>query len=159
MCVFVCAYFCVCSCVRAYLCVCVCVCVIICMRLYVCAFQLSEMSASLMSPSSSGLSTLTPSSTCPSLVEGHYDIRYVTFRLSTVTPYSHFICPRLAPGQIVGANEFVLFVDRTLREHREYFENVERVFFPVLQTHWAQLWRFHPRPGPLQSCGQEEDPG
>uniref|UniRef100_A0A6Q2XB01 plus-end-directed kinesin ATPase n=1 Tax=Esox lucius TaxID=8010 RepID=A0A6Q2XB01_ESOLU len=36
---------------------------------------LSEMSASLMSPSSSGLSTLTPSSTCPSLVEGHYDIR------------------------------------------------------------------------------------
>ncbi|XP_036841522.1 kinesin-like protein KIF1A isoform X9 [Oncorhynchus mykiss] len=36
--------------------------------------KLSEMSASLMSPSSSSLSTLTPSSTCPSLVEGNYDI-------------------------------------------------------------------------------------
>uniref|UniRef100_A0A8C8JBC1 plus-end-directed kinesin ATPase n=1 Tax=Oncorhynchus tshawytscha TaxID=74940 RepID=A0A8C8JBC1_ONCTS len=47
---------------------------------------LSEMSASLMSPSSSGLSTLTPSSTCPSLVEGHYDIRYVSFQLSPLTP-------------------------------------------------------------------------
>ncbi|CDQ56309.1 unnamed protein product [Oncorhynchus mykiss] len=34
------------------------------------------MSASLMSPSSSSLSTLTPSSTCPSLVEGNYDIRH-----------------------------------------------------------------------------------
>lgn len=30
-----------------------------------------------MGESSSSLSTLTPSSTCPSLVEGHYDIRYV----------------------------------------------------------------------------------
>uniref|UniRef100_A0A8C9X0P7 plus-end-directed kinesin ATPase n=1 Tax=Sander lucioperca TaxID=283035 RepID=A0A8C9X0P7_SANLU len=41
--------------------------------------KLSEMSASLMrDSSSSGLSTLTPSSTCPSLVEGNYDIRYVT---------------------------------------------------------------------------------
>uniref|UniRef100_A0A8C7HZW3 plus-end-directed kinesin ATPase n=1 Tax=Oncorhynchus kisutch TaxID=8019 RepID=A0A8C7HZW3_ONCKI len=49
-------------------------------------FLLSEMSASLMSPSSSSLSTLTPSSTCPSLVEGHYDIRYVTFQLSSLTP-------------------------------------------------------------------------
>uniref|UniRef100_A0A3B4U3B8 plus-end-directed kinesin ATPase n=1 Tax=Seriola dumerili TaxID=41447 RepID=A0A3B4U3B8_SERDU len=40
--------------------------------------KLSEMSASLMrESSSSGLSTLTPSSTCPSLVEGHYDIRYI----------------------------------------------------------------------------------
>uniref|UniRef100_A0A8C7UKL9 plus-end-directed kinesin ATPase n=1 Tax=Oncorhynchus mykiss TaxID=8022 RepID=A0A8C7UKL9_ONCMY len=47
---------------------------------------LSEMSASLMSPSSSGLSTLTPSSTCPSLVEGHYDIRYESFQLSPLTP-------------------------------------------------------------------------
>uniref|UniRef100_A0A8C7P390 plus-end-directed kinesin ATPase n=1 Tax=Oncorhynchus mykiss TaxID=8022 RepID=A0A8C7P390_ONCMY len=49
-------------------------------------FLLSEMSASLMSPSSSSLSTLTPSSTCPSLVEGNYDIRYVTFQLSPLTP-------------------------------------------------------------------------
>uniref|UniRef100_A0A8C7WGU2 plus-end-directed kinesin ATPase n=1 Tax=Oncorhynchus mykiss TaxID=8022 RepID=A0A8C7WGU2_ONCMY len=48
--------------------------------------MLSEMSASLMSPSSSGLSTLTPSSTCPSLVEGHYDIRYESFQLSPLTP-------------------------------------------------------------------------
>lgn len=40
--------------------------------------QLSEMSASLMRDSSSStLSTLTPSSTCPSLVEGHFDIRYI----------------------------------------------------------------------------------
>uniref|UniRef100_A0A671NFK8 plus-end-directed kinesin ATPase n=1 Tax=Sinocyclocheilus anshuiensis TaxID=1608454 RepID=A0A671NFK8_9TELE len=36
--------------------------------------QLSEMSASLLRDSSSSLlSTLTPSSTCPSLVDGHYD--------------------------------------------------------------------------------------
>uniref|UniRef100_A0A8C2ZWB5 plus-end-directed kinesin ATPase n=1 Tax=Cyclopterus lumpus TaxID=8103 RepID=A0A8C2ZWB5_CYCLU len=43
--------------------------------------KLSEMSASLMSDcSSSGLSALTPSSTCPSLVEGNYDIRYVSRR-------------------------------------------------------------------------------
>ena len=36
------------------------------------------MSASLMRDSStSGLSTLTPSSTCPSLVDGHYDSRWV----------------------------------------------------------------------------------
>lgn len=56
------------------------------------AFKLSEMSASLMRDSSSStLSTLTPSSTCPSLVEGHYDIRYVT----TVCPsdgLSGWIC-------------------------------------------------------------------
>ncbi|XP_056149262.1 kinesin-like protein KIF1A [Lampris incognitus] len=38
--------------------------------------KLSEMSASLRrDSSSSGLNTLTPSSTCPSLVEGHYDFR------------------------------------------------------------------------------------
>uniref|UniRef100_A0A8C7HYA4 plus-end-directed kinesin ATPase n=1 Tax=Oncorhynchus kisutch TaxID=8019 RepID=A0A8C7HYA4_ONCKI len=56
---------------------------------------LSEMSASLMSPSSSGLSTLTPSSTCPSLVEGHYDIRYVSFQLPIVSKkgYLHFLEP------------------------------------------------------------------
>ncbi|GAA6234487.1 kinesin-like protein KIF1A isoform X1 [Lates japonicus] len=53
-----------------------------CLRLLMHTFnreysQLSEMSASLMrESSSSGLSTLTPSSTCPSLVEGHYDIRH-----------------------------------------------------------------------------------
>uniref|UniRef100_A0A8C4E828 plus-end-directed kinesin ATPase n=1 Tax=Dicentrarchus labrax TaxID=13489 RepID=A0A8C4E828_DICLA len=57
--------------------------------------KLSEMSASLMrDSSSSGLSTLTPSSTCPSLVEGHYDIRYVT--TCSISLYSvtnqHFIC-------------------------------------------------------------------
>ncbi|XP_061588261.1 kinesin-like protein KIF1A isoform X2 [Cololabis saira] len=38
--------------------------------------KLSEMSASLMrEASSSTLSTLTPSSTCPSLIDGHYDSR------------------------------------------------------------------------------------
>uniref|UniRef100_A0A4W5PAS4 plus-end-directed kinesin ATPase n=1 Tax=Hucho hucho TaxID=62062 RepID=A0A4W5PAS4_9TELE len=91
-------------CVCLLLCVCLCLFLCACISLCVCVFQLSEMSASLMSPSSSSLSTLTPSSTCPSLVEGHYDIRYVTFRLSTATHYSHFIHPRLAPGQIAYAN-------------------------------------------------------
>ncbi|XP_068427424.1 kinesin-like protein KIF1A isoform X3 [Clinocottus analis] len=39
--------------------------------------KLSEMSASLMSDcSSSALSALTPSSTCPSLLEGNYDVRH-----------------------------------------------------------------------------------
>uniref|UniRef100_A0A8C4EDP6 plus-end-directed kinesin ATPase n=1 Tax=Dicentrarchus labrax TaxID=13489 RepID=A0A8C4EDP6_DICLA len=45
--------------------------------------------------SSSGLSTLTPSSTCPSLVEGHYDIRYVTtcsIILSFNISISFFVC-------------------------------------------------------------------
>ncbi|XP_041697595.1 kinesin-like protein KIF1A isoform X1 [Coregonus clupeaformis] len=48
--------------------------------------KLSEMSASLMSPSSSSLSTLTPSSTCPSLVEGHYDIRHTEPSSGASTP-------------------------------------------------------------------------
>ncbi|XP_029560097.1 kinesin-like protein KIF1A isoform X2 [Salmo trutta] len=48
--------------------------------------KLSEMSASLMSPSSSSLSTLTPSSTCPSLVEGHYDIRHTGPSSGASTP-------------------------------------------------------------------------
>ncbi|XP_067108438.1 kinesin-like protein KIF1A isoform X2 [Osmerus mordax] len=49
--------------------------------------KLSEMSASLMrESSSSGLSTLTPSSTCPSLVEGHYDIRHTEPSSGASTP-------------------------------------------------------------------------
>ncbi|KAL6104551.1 kif1a [Pungitius sinensis] len=48
--------------------------------------KLSEMSASLMSDSSSGLSTLTPSSTCPSLVEGNYDIRHTEPSSGASTP-------------------------------------------------------------------------
>ncbi|XP_062260168.1 kinesin-like protein KIF1A isoform X1 [Platichthys flesus] len=48
--------------------------------------KLSEMSASLMRESSSGLSTLTPSSTCPSLVEGHYDIRHTEPGSGASTP-------------------------------------------------------------------------
>ncbi|KAK6302412.1 hypothetical protein J4Q44_G00267670 [Coregonus suidteri] len=62
-----------------------------CLRLLMHTFnreysQLSEMSASLMSPTSSGLSTLTPSSTCPSLVEGHYDIRHIEPSSGASTP-------------------------------------------------------------------------
>uniref|UniRef100_A0A7N6B8S3 plus-end-directed kinesin ATPase n=1 Tax=Anabas testudineus TaxID=64144 RepID=A0A7N6B8S3_ANATE len=54
--------------------------------------KLSEMSASLMrDSSSSGLSTLTPSSTCPSLVEGHYDIRFVSGQIPQI---SFFYCKR-----------------------------------------------------------------
>ncbi|KAF1383864.1 hypothetical protein PFLUV_G00136270 [Perca fluviatilis] len=49
--------------------------------------KLSEMSASLMrDSSSSGLSTLTPSSTCPSLVEGNYDIRHTEPSSGASTP-------------------------------------------------------------------------
>ncbi|KAI4809416.1 hypothetical protein KUCAC02_018299 [Chaenocephalus aceratus] len=49
--------------------------------------KLSEMSASLMRDScSSGLSTLTPSSTCPSLVEGNYDIRHTDPSSGASTP-------------------------------------------------------------------------
>ncbi|XP_056276947.1 kinesin-like protein KIF1A isoform X4 [Pseudoliparis swirei] len=49
--------------------------------------KLSEMSASLMSDCSSpGLSTLTPSSTCPSLVEGNYDIRHTEPSSGASTP-------------------------------------------------------------------------
>lgn len=45
------------------------------------------MSASLMRESSSStLSTLTPSSTCPSLVEGHYDIRHTDPSSGASTP-------------------------------------------------------------------------
>lgn len=65
--------------------------------------QLSEMSASLMRDSSSStLSTLTPSSTCPSLVEGHFDIRYIAHikplydRLSSLKPlFDAFVAYRL----------------------------------------------------------------
>ncbi|XP_034559758.1 kinesin-like protein KIF1A isoform X2 [Notolabrus celidotus] len=63
-----------------------------CLRLLMHTFnreysQLSEMSASLMrDSSSSGLSTLTPSSTCPSLVEGHYDIRHTDPSSEASTP-------------------------------------------------------------------------
>ncbi|XP_056912022.1 kinesin-like protein KIF1A isoform X4 [Takifugu flavidus] len=49
--------------------------------------KLSEMSASLMRDSSSStLSTLTPSSTCPSLVEGHFDIRLTEPTSGASTP-------------------------------------------------------------------------
>uniref|UniRef100_A0A668VM85 plus-end-directed kinesin ATPase n=1 Tax=Oreochromis aureus TaxID=47969 RepID=A0A668VM85_OREAU len=62
---------------------------------------LSEMSASLMRESSSStLSTLTPSSTCPSLVEGHYDISYsfcISFNMCSPIVskkgYLHFLEP------------------------------------------------------------------
>ncbi|MED6266979.1 Kinesin-like protein kif1a [Characodon lateralis] len=55
--------------------------------------KLSEMSVALMrDSSSSGLSTLTPSSTCPSLVDGHFDLRLTepSSRASTpdLDPYS-----------------------------------------------------------------------
>ncbi|XP_067385363.1 kinesin-like protein KIF1A isoform X2 [Channa argus] len=49
--------------------------------------KLSEMSASLTrDSSSSGLSTLTPSSTCPSLVEGQYDLRLTEPSSGASTP-------------------------------------------------------------------------
>ncbi|XP_017277969.1 kinesin-like protein KIF1A isoform X3 [Kryptolebias marmoratus] len=49
--------------------------------------KLSEMSVSLMRESSSSeLSTLTPSSTCPSLVDGHYDIRLTDPSSGASTP-------------------------------------------------------------------------
>uniref|UniRef100_A0A8C8E358 plus-end-directed kinesin ATPase n=1 Tax=Oryzias sinensis TaxID=183150 RepID=A0A8C8E358_9TELE len=49
--------------------------------------KLSEMSASLMREStSSGLSTLTPSSTCPSLIDGHYDMRLTELNSGASTP-------------------------------------------------------------------------
>uniref|UniRef100_A0A3P8WHR9 plus-end-directed kinesin ATPase n=1 Tax=Cynoglossus semilaevis TaxID=244447 RepID=A0A3P8WHR9_CYNSE len=49
--------------------------------------KLSEMSASLMREScSSGLSTLTPSSTCPSLIEGHFDFRHTEPSSGASTP-------------------------------------------------------------------------
>uniref|UniRef100_A0A673GA95 plus-end-directed kinesin ATPase n=1 Tax=Sinocyclocheilus rhinocerous TaxID=307959 RepID=A0A673GA95_9TELE len=57
--------------------------------------QLSEMSASLLRDSSSSLlSTLTPSSTCPSLVDGHYDspdLRSVP--IVSKKGYLHFLEP------------------------------------------------------------------
>ncbi|XP_041848620.1 kinesin-like protein KIF1A isoform X3 [Melanotaenia boesemani] len=63
-----------------------------CLRLLMHTFnreysQLSEMSASLMrESSSSGLSTLTPSSTCPSLIDGHYDMRFTDPSSGASTP-------------------------------------------------------------------------
>ncbi|XP_035994067.1 kinesin-like protein KIF1A isoform X8 [Fundulus heteroclitus] len=49
--------------------------------------KLSEMSVSLLRDSSSpSLSTLTPSSTCPSLVEGHFDIRLTEPSSGASTP-------------------------------------------------------------------------
>ncbi|KAM8838493.1 kinesin-like protein KIF1A isoform 3-T3 [Synchiropus picturatus] len=48
--------------------------------------KLSEMSASLMRESTSSLSTLTPSSTCPSLVEGHFDLRLTEPSSGASTP-------------------------------------------------------------------------
>ncbi|XP_024129485.1 kinesin-like protein KIF1A [Oryzias melastigma] len=49
--------------------------------------KLSEISASLMrESSSSGLSTLTPSSTCPSLIDGHYDMRLTELSSGASTP-------------------------------------------------------------------------
>ncbi|XP_078791286.1 kinesin-like protein KIF1A isoform X16 [Oryzias latipes] len=63
-----------------------------CLRLLMHTFnreysQLSEMSASLMrESSSSGLSTLTPSSTCPSLIDGHYDMRLTELNSGASTP-------------------------------------------------------------------------
>ncbi|XP_012734393.2 kinesin-like protein KIF1A isoform X6 [Fundulus heteroclitus] len=63
-----------------------------CLRLLMHTFnreysQLSEMSVSLLRDSSSpSLSTLTPSSTCPSLVEGHFDIRLTEPSSGASTP-------------------------------------------------------------------------
>uniref|UniRef100_A0A1A8CTI7 plus-end-directed kinesin ATPase n=1 Tax=Nothobranchius kadleci TaxID=1051664 RepID=A0A1A8CTI7_NOTKA len=63
-----------------------------CLRLLMHTFnreysQLSEMSVSLLSESSSsGLNTLTPSSTCPSLIEGNYDIRLTDPSSGASTP-------------------------------------------------------------------------
>uniref|UniRef100_A0A672IYF8 plus-end-directed kinesin ATPase n=1 Tax=Salarias fasciatus TaxID=181472 RepID=A0A672IYF8_SALFA len=52
-----------------------------------CAHVCVRMSASLMrDTSSSGLSTLTPSSTCPSLVEGHFDMRHTDPSSGASTP-------------------------------------------------------------------------
>uniref|UniRef100_A0A3P9HY16 plus-end-directed kinesin ATPase n=1 Tax=Oryzias latipes TaxID=8090 RepID=A0A3P9HY16_ORYLA len=52
-------------------------CLLVCVVSVCICHRLSEMSASLMrESSSSGLSTLTPSSTCPSLIDGHYDMRW-----------------------------------------------------------------------------------
>ncbi|KAK7945640.1 hypothetical protein WMY93_001368 [Mugilogobius chulae] len=49
--------------------------------------KLSDLSASLMrDSSSSGLSTLTPSSTCPSLIEGNFDIRLTEPSSGASTP-------------------------------------------------------------------------
>ncbi|XP_061549094.1 kinesin-like protein KIF1A isoform X2 [Phycodurus eques] len=49
--------------------------------------KLSEISVSLMREASiSTLSTLTPSSTCPSLIEGHYDIRHAEPGSGASTP-------------------------------------------------------------------------
>uniref|UniRef100_A0A669BCW1 plus-end-directed kinesin ATPase n=1 Tax=Oreochromis niloticus TaxID=8128 RepID=A0A669BCW1_ORENI len=81
----------------------VCVCLSSCLACPCCCsgFCLSEMSASLMRESSSStLSTLTPSSTCPSLVEGHYDISYsfcISFNMCSPIVskkgYLHFLEP------------------------------------------------------------------
>ncbi|CAL1579674.1 unnamed protein product [Knipowitschia caucasica] len=48
--------------------------------------KLSDLSASFMRESSSGLSTLTPSSTCPSLIEGNFDIRLTEPSSGASTP-------------------------------------------------------------------------
>uniref|UniRef100_A0A672N9L5 plus-end-directed kinesin ATPase n=1 Tax=Sinocyclocheilus grahami TaxID=75366 RepID=A0A672N9L5_SINGR len=65
------------------------------MTLIAYSHQLSEMSASLLRDSSSSLlSTLTPSSTCPSLVDGHYDspdLRSVP--IVSKKGYLHFLEP------------------------------------------------------------------
>uniref|UniRef100_A0A667X792 plus-end-directed kinesin ATPase n=1 Tax=Myripristis murdjan TaxID=586833 RepID=A0A667X792_9TELE len=84
---------CVCTCliVRGYvLSVCICPC-LFCLVCVLYDFPcLSEMSASLMrESSSSALSTLTPSSTCPSLVEGHFDISPIVSKKG----YLHFLEP------------------------------------------------------------------
>uniref|UniRef100_I3JU63 plus-end-directed kinesin ATPase n=1 Tax=Oreochromis niloticus TaxID=8128 RepID=I3JU63_ORENI len=83
----------------------VCVCLSSCLACPCCCSGfcvcLSEMSASLMRESSSStLSTLTPSSTCPSLVEGHYDISYsfcISFNMCSPIVskkgYLHFLEP------------------------------------------------------------------
>ncbi|CAL9688698.1 unnamed protein product [Knipowitschia caucasica] len=62
-----------------------------CLRLLMHTFnreysQLSDLSASFMRESSSGLSTLTPSSTCPSLIEGNFDIRLTEPSSGASTP-------------------------------------------------------------------------
>lgn len=81
--------------------------------------QLSEMSASLMRDSSSStLSTLTPSSTCPSLLEGHYDIRCVRLCLLKTGITS-------APPKLV------------------FFFTVALVFFwSTVKRHWFSLFFF-----------------
>uniref|UniRef100_A0A671WCH4 plus-end-directed kinesin ATPase n=1 Tax=Sparus aurata TaxID=8175 RepID=A0A671WCH4_SPAAU len=73
--------------------------------------KLSEMSASLMRDSSSSLSTLTPSSTCPSLVEGHYDIRYVILMLKVVSLFLNISISLSDCSPIVSKKGYLHFLE------------------------------------------------